>query len=308
MTKIRVGTRNSRLARAQTELMGLLLRTHHLDLELEYVEVLTQGDQTTTPLYESKTPGVFVSALREELLDHRVDVIVHSMKDLPAAHHPHILIACVPAREDPGDVVVSRDNISLANLPSGSLVGTSSPRRAASVRRWRADLRVESIRGNVDTRIDKVARGDYDATVMALAGLKRTGLTGAITEHLSVRDFLPAPRQGALALECRVGDRESAELVAVLEHAHTRLTTEAERGVLLGLAAGCSTAVGALATWEAGVLELSAELAVVETGEAFRIVRDVSCAETDRGAALELGLAVAEEFRESDIFEKVSWS
>lgn len=307
MTKIRVGTRNSRLARAQTELMGRLLSTHHVGLEVEYVEVVTQGDQTTTPLYESKTPGVFVSALREELLDHGVDVIVHSMKDLPAAHHPRIVLAGVPAREDPRDVVVSRDNLALSDLPAGALVGTSSPRRAASVRRWRADLRVESIRGNVDTRIDKVARGDYDATVMALAGLKRTGLTGAITEHLSLKDFLPAPRQGALALECRLGDLETAELVGALEHPHTRLTTEAERGVLVGLGAGCSTAVGALATWEAGVLTLLAELAVVETGEAYRIVRDVSCAETDGGAALALGLAVAEEFRESDIFEKVSW-
>lgn len=308
MTKIRVGTRSSRLARAQTELVGRLLQAHHRDLEIEYVEVITQGDQTTTPLYESKTPGVFVSALRDELLSHTVDVIVHSMKDLPAAHHPQIVLACVPAREDPRDVLVSRGNILFAALPAGSLVGTSSPRRAASVRRWRTDLRVESIRGNVDTRIDKVARGEYDATVMALAGLKRSELTAVITEHLSLEDFLPAPRQGALALECRVGDAESAALLGVLEHSHTRVTTEAERGVLVGLAAGCSTAVGALATWEAGVLTLSAELAVFETGEAYRIVREASCAMTDGDAALALGMAVADEFRESAIFEKVSWS
>jgi hydroxymethylbilane synthase len=306
--KLRLGTRNSRLARAQSHGVGDLVMSNNPGLEVEYVLVVTEGDTTTTPLYESKTPGVFVSALRDELLNFRVDVIVHSMKDLPAAHHPDIVLAAVPQREDPRDVLVSREGLGLAQLPPGAKIGTSSPRRAASVRRFRSDLELDSIRGNVDTRIEKVMRGDFDATVMALAGLKRAGLTAAISEFLTVEDFLPAPRQGALAIECRRGDEESLALVSALEDSVARNTTEAERALLAGLGAGCSTAVGGLASWSDGILTLSAELAVAATGEAVHLTQSVASTLLDSDQAAYLGGLVAAQFRSREIYEKASWS
>jgi hydroxymethylbilane synthase len=308
LPKLLVGTRNSRLARAQTQAVCEVLMHHNPELEVEYVAVVTEGDTTTTPLYESKNPGVFVSALRDELLAGRVDVIVHSMKDLPAAHHTEIALAAIPPRADPRDVLVSREGLGLSALPPGAMIGTSSPRRAASIRRFRSDLHLDSIRGNVDTRIEKVLRGDFDATVMALAGLTRAGLTEAITEYLTVEDFLPAPRQGALAIECRRGDATSESILRTVEDAHTRHTTEAERALLEGLGAGCSTAVGALATWSSGTLTLSAELAVSDTGEAVHLSSSVTSTLLETNIATELGIALAEEFRSLDIYERASWA
>jgi len=308
MRSIRIGTRTSRLAMAQTQLVGEALRAAHPGLAIEYVGVITEGDLTTTPLYESPTPGVFVSRLREELIAGRVDVIVHSMKDLPAADDERVVTACVPQREDPRDVLVSAESARLVDLPAASRVGTSSPRRAASIRRFRGDLHVESIRGNIDTRIDKVMRGEYQATVLALAGLIRAGLTEAITEYLPVDDFLPAPRQGALAIECRSDDETSAALLLPLNHPESRTTSEAERSLLLGLGAGCSTAVGALATLSGGVLHLSAELAVAETGEALRLDASAPVAERPMEIARQLGLGLADQFRSHDIYEKAAWS
>jgi hydroxymethylbilane synthase len=308
VSKLRIGTRNSRLAKAQTQQVGAALQVEHPDLDIEYVGVTTEGDLTTTPLWESPVAGVFVSRLREELLAHRVDVIVHSMKDLPAAHHDLVVTACVPLREDPRDVLVSRGSENLMHLPPGSRVGTSSPRRTATIRRHRDDLVVESIRGNIDTRIDKVMRGDYYATVLALAGLIRAGMTEVISHYLPHQEFLPAPRQGALAIECRAGDDDTVALFAPLHDRVSALTSEAERALLLGLRAGCSTALGALATWEDGTLSLTAELSVAHTGESARLSQSAPIGVDESHRAHNLGLALAAEFREMDIYQRASWS
>jgi len=308
VSKVRIGTRASRLARAQTEQFGEALRGAHPGLEIEYVNVTTDGDMTTTPLWESPVPGVFVSRLRDELLASRVDVVVHSMKDLPAAHCPGLSTVCVPPRVDPRDVVVSRNGLALSALAPGSRVGTSSPRRTATLRRHRNDLRVESIRGNIDSRIAKVLSGEYDATVLALAGLIRADLTDAITEYLSTDMSLPAPRQGALAIEARDDDLQVATLCQSLEDPVSRLTSEAERSLLVGLNAGCSTAIGGLASWSDNTLTLVAELALADTGEALRLEGQATARLDDLDAATALGNELASALMGHDIYERASFS
>jgi len=271
---LRVGTRGSQLARTQTGwVMAQLEKKVGSAVSWSEVIVTTEGDVYVGELSQAPIPGIFVSRLREELLAGRVDVIVHSMKDLPAAPHDGIALAAVPPRENPGDVLVSRGERTLAQLEPGSVVGTSSPRRTASIRRVRPDLVPQSIRGNITTRVDKVLRGDYDATVLARAGLARINALGHISEELDTSVFLPAPRQAALAVECRADDRETLALLQAVDDPTTRVTTRAEQAILIGLNAGCHTAVSALATWEpdaahaAGVFTLRAELADADTGE-----------------------------------------
>lgn len=271
---LRVGTRGSQLARTQTGwVMAQLDAKRGTAVDWSEVIVTTDGDTYTGELSKAPVPGIFVSRLREELLAGRVDVIVHSMKDLPAAAHEGIALAAVPPRENPGDVLVSRGDRTLAALAPGSVVGTSSPRRSASIRRARPDLNPQSIRGNITTRIDKVLRGDYDATVLARAGLARINALEYVSEELDASLFLPAPRQAALAVECRADDLDTIALLQCVDDPLTRLATRAEQAVLIGLNAGCHTAVSALATWEAdtsgpmGTLRLTAELADADTGE-----------------------------------------
>lgn len=301
MSKIRVGTRASLLATTQTRLLVNQLQSRHPDFEVEEVLIKTEGDATTTPLSESKNPGVFVSALRDALLANQVDFIVHSMKDLPAKPFPGIVTAAIPERESVQDVLVSKDNLTLAQLPKGSLVGTSSPRRAASVRRVRPDLRVESIRGNVDSRIQKVRSGEYQGTLLALAGLNRIGRANEVAEVYSPDQMVPAPGQGALAVECREGDSALIELLASVDDPITRLTTAAEREVLVGLEAGCATAIGAFASFEDGALTLTAELAVEQTGESVSVRKQLVTTLSDLASARELGLQVASELINSEV-------
>ena len=293
MSNIRVGTRVSLLALTQTRTVCEGVRAHHPGIEIEEVGITAEGDRHSEPLQSATTPGIFVSALRDELLAGHVDFIVHSMKDLPAAPHPDITLAAVPHREDIRDALLTRTGQSLADLPAGARIGTSSPRREASIRRFRPDLQVDSIRGNITTRIAKVHSGDYDATILALAGLSRCGLVDSATEILPLADFLPAPRQGALAIECRTDDTAMAEMLLPLDDGLVRLCTAAEQGVLLGLNAGCATAVSAVAIWHNGRLRITAELAVAETGEVERAERefilDIAQVEGARAAGRELG-------------------
>lgn len=261
--KLKLGTRGSLLARTQSghvaaavaELLG-----QPLEQAIEEVIIRTEGDDSTIPLNESKTPGLFVNALRDALLDGRVDFIVHSFKDLPSASVPGITLAAVPVREDLHDVLISRDGLTLAQLPQGSVVGTSSPRRSAKLLFARPDLVIRPIRGNVDTRIAKVRSGEYDATVLAAAGMKRIGRFEEGSEILGLDVLLPAPAQGALAVECRTDDTQTLQLLAGLNNTDARLVTTAERAILIGVAATCSTAVGAVAEYADGELSVSAEL------------------------------------------------
>jgi hydroxymethylbilane synthase len=245
---LRVGTRASRLARAQTDLVVAGLA----GVNVEIVPVRTEGDRTDAPLAQIGGTGVFVSALRDALLDGRIDVAVHSFKDLPVAPAAGIELAAVPAREDVRDALVARDGLTLRQLPVGARVGTGSPRRAAQLRALARGLKVEPIRGNVDTRLSLVAQGQLDAVVLALAGLRRIGQEGAVTEVIDPAVMLPAPAQGALAVECRSGDEATAAALRALDDGAARATSTAERAVLAALEAGCSAPIGVLGEIVAG--------------------------------------------------------
>jgi hydroxymethylbilane synthase len=247
---IRIGTRRSLLAMTQSRHVADLIRDR-LGLEVELVEITTDGDRSQaagTPLSDTSSPstGVFVSALRDALVAGEVDVAVHSLKDLPTYPHPGVVLAAVPGREDPRDVVVARDGLTLAELPAGARVGTGSPRRSAQLSALGLGLDVVGVRGNVDTRIGKVRSGEYDAVVLARAGLARIGRLDEVTETLDPLQVLPAPGQGALGIECRAEDELANALVA-LDDARTRAAVEAERAVLATLEGGCAAPIGTLA-------------------------------------------------------------
>jgi hydroxymethylbilane synthase len=242
---IRVGTRASLLATTQARHVADLVETR-LGRPVELVEVTTEGDRSAAPLATMGGTGVFVTALREALIGGRIDIAVHSLKDLPTAPDPRIALAAVPPREDPRDVVVARDGLTLGELPAGSRVGTGSPRRAAQLHALGMGLEVVEIRGNVDTRVGKVRSGEYDAVVLARAGLARIGRLDDVTEVLDPLQMLPAPGQGALAVEARADDPLALEL-AVLDDASTRAAVTAERTVLATLEGGCSAPIGVLA-------------------------------------------------------------
>jgi hydroxymethylbilane synthase len=247
-TAIRVGTRRSLLATTQAGMVAELIRAR-LGREAVLVEVTTEGDRSQdagTPLVDAGGTGVFVGALRDALLRGQVDVAVHSLKDLPTYPHVGVSLAAVPLREDPRDVVVARDGLTLGELPVGSRVGTGSPRRAAQLHALGLGLEVVGVRGNVDTRIGKVRSGEYDAVLLARAGLARIGRLDEATEVLDPLQMLPAPGQGALAVECRSDDELLTEL-ARLDDPHTRAAVRAERAVLATLEGGCSAPIGALA-------------------------------------------------------------
>lgn len=245
---IRVGTRRSLLARTQSGHVADLIRDR-LGREVELVEIITEGDRTQaagTPVTSATATGIYVSALRDALLAGDVDVAVHSLKDLPTYPQTGVTLVAVPPREDPRDVVVARDGLTLGELPVGSKVGTGSSRRVAQIKALGLGVELVGVRGNVDTRIRKVRDGELDAVVLARAGLARIGRLDEVTETLDPLQVLPAPGQGALAIECRTDDELSAEL-AVLDDPHTRAAVTAERAVLATLEGGCSAAIGTLA-------------------------------------------------------------
>lgn len=244
---LRIGTRASALATTQSTTVARALE-ERLGRPVELVMVTTEGDVNPAPLASLGGVGVFVSALRDALLDGRIDVAVHSLKDLPTYPHAGICLAAVPQREDPRDVVVARDGLTLGELPVGSRVGTGSVRRAAQLHALGLGVDVVGIRGNVDTRIAKVAAGEVDAVILARAGLARLGRLDEATEVLDPIQMLPAPGQGALGVECRADDEALVRALAdALDDPFTRAQVTAERAVLATLEAGCSSPVGALA-------------------------------------------------------------
>src|SRR3954465_8360851 len=218
---LRLGTRASRLALTQSQHVADALAAAG-GAPVELVHVSTYGDRSTEAIAQLGGTGVFVTALREALLAGEVARAVHSFKDLPTAAAPGLTVAAVPKREDPRDVLVARDGLTLGELPSGSRVGTGAPRRMAQLRALGLGLDVVPIRGNVDTRMGRVAPGDLDAVVLARAGLTRLGRLGAVTETLDPLQVLPAPAQGALAVECRTSDARTRELLGRLEDATVR--------------------------------------------------------------------------------------
>jgi hydroxymethylbilane synthase len=242
---LRLGTRGSALALAQSQLVADQIATA-IGERVELVEIVTDGDRSAAPVQQLGV-GVFVSALREALHAKDIDFAVHSYKDLPTAPADGLTIAAVPVRDDPRDALVSRDGSALAALPPGTRIGTGAPRRVAQLLGLDHGLVCVPLRGNVDTRLRKAATGELDAVVLAAAGLRRLGRAGEITEILDPDLMLPAPAQGALAVECRSGDHSLVEQLSCLDDARTRAAVIAERTLLATLEAGCSAPVAALA-------------------------------------------------------------
>ena len=297
-----VGTRGSALAVTQTTTVAQALSGLG-GFDVELVRVRTEGDVNRAALSQIGGTGVFVAALRESLLRSDCDVAVHSLKDLPTAPAPGLVLGAIPARVDVRDVLCARDGLTLAQLPSGAKVGTGSPRRAAQLRAARPDLDIVDIRGNVDTRLGRVAGlvegapGDLDAVVLAAAGLARLGRLGMVSEYIDPAVMLPAPGQGALAVECRAadadGDGQLAQALAAYDDTPSRLTVAAERAMLGRLEAGCTAPVGALAHVDAAGITLEA---VVCSDDGTRLMRrTASVAGTTEDDARALGVQVAED-------------
>jgi hydroxymethylbilane synthase len=290
-TTLRLGTRGSELARTQSQAVADAL-TAATGTPVELVPIVTEGDRSDASIAQLGGTGVFVAAIRRALLEGSVDLAVHSYKDLPTAAEPGLTIAAVPGREDPRDALVARDGLTLGELPPGAKVGTGAPRRVAQLRALGLGLDVVPIRGNVDTRLGRVAAGDLDAVVLARAGLARLGRLDAITETLDPLQVLPAPAQGALAVECRTSDARTRELVGRLEDPVVRACVVAERSTLAALEAGCSAPVAAyaeVAEGESGPeLFLRASVTAIDGSDA---VRGSVSGPSDRAAALGRALA-----------------
>ncbi|WP_199584023.1 hydroxymethylbilane synthase [Blastococcus sp. TF02A-30] len=276
-TTLRLGTRASALATTQSQMVADAL-TAATGVPVELVRITTEGDRSQAAIAQLGGTGVFVTALRDALLAGDIDLAVHSYKDLPTAPEPGLILAAVPPREDPRDALVARDGLTLGELPPGSRVGTGAPRRVAQLRALGLGLEVVPIRGNVDTRLGRVpghgGAGDLDAVVLARAGLSRLGRTDVITETLDPLQVLPAPAQGALAVECRTSDARTRELLGRLEDAATRCCVLAERTTLAALEAGCSAPVAAYAEVAEGEdgpeLFLRASVTALDGGDAVR--------------------------------------
>ena len=277
--RIRLATRGSALAWTQSGTVADALRARGHEVEL--VKVTTHGDVSTAPLASLGGTGVFVGAVRAAVLAGEADLAVHSFKDLPTAPADGLVLGAVPPREDPADALCARDGLDLEALPSGARVGTGSPRRAAQVLARRPDLEVVAIRGNVETRLRR-AGDDLDAVVLAAAGLRRLGLEAAITERLDPEEFLPAPAQGALAVECRAdAPAELREALTALDDLPTRLCALAERAVLARLEAGCAAPVAAHAVVSEGRVLLTATVVSLDGSRRLRVHDDGPATEAD---------------------------
>ena len=286
-----LGTRASALARAQTDVVIGMLTGAWPDLECETRVIATAGDRTQAsgqPLPEIGGKGLFTAELETALREREIDLAVHSLKDLPTEDPEDVVIGAVTRREDVRDCLVAREAASLAALGEGAVVGTSSLRRAAQLKALRSDLDVRSIRGNVDTRIRKVAAGEFDAAVLAAAGVRRLGLEDAVTEWLPAETMLPAPGQGALAIQCRADDDALRPLLASLDDPAARAETTAERAFLRALGAGCAAPVAALAeTMSTPRVRLQGLVASVDGREMVRVAGE--------GEPLDLGEQLAED-------------
>jgi hydroxymethylbilane synthase len=249
-----IGTRGSALALAQTRIVADALK---VDVETRVIK--TAGDTSSQPLHELGD-GVFVIAIEEALRTGQIDAAVHSLKDLPTGERPGLTIAAVLTREDPRDVLVTSTRGGLATLPQRARVGTSSPRRDAALRLRRPDIVTAPIRGNVETRMAKVARGDYDATVLALAGLRRLGVPVGDDEILGFDIMLPAPGQGAIAVQCRADDAPVRDQLAAIDDAATRAATDAERELLRLIGGSCDLALGAISSVAGSEVVLDASM------------------------------------------------
>ncbi len=288
---LRLGTRKSPMAIAQSQRVARLI-TERTGRAIELVGITTFGDVTRAQINQIGGTGVFVSGLRASLLAGDIDIAVHSLKDLPVAQPDGIVLAAVPARDDPRDALAARDGAKLADLPPGARIGTGSARRAAQLLLLRHDLCPVPIRGNAGTRLAKVASAEVDAVVLAYAGLARIGRLEVVSQVFETDEMLPAPGQGALAVECRSGEPDLAGLLACAEDPATRAAVTAERSLLAALQAGCSAPVGGYAAGTDG-LRLQAVIAAADGETALRASASGPAAEAE-----DLGRAVAAELLE----------
>lgn len=286
---LRLGTRRSLMATTQAGQVAQMI-TDRTGTAVELTGVTTHGDVSREDLARIGGTGVFVSALRQRLLDGEVDLAVHSLKDLPTAAPDGIVLAAVPPRDDPRDALAARDGAKLADLPARARVGTGSPRRVAQLLAIRPDLDCVPMRGNADTRLRKVADGEADAVVLAYAGLARIGRLDAVTQVFETDEMLPAPGQGALAVECRASDTQMRELLAAVDDQASRAAVTAERSLLAALEAGCSAPVGAHAAGT-DILHLSAAVLATDGRGAVRLSGSGPIADAERlGRELAAGL------------------
>ena len=297
---LRIGTRASKLARWQSDWVAAELTK--LGAQVEIVEITTRGDvEQLGPVGSIGTQGVFTKEIQAAVLSGDVDLAVHSLKDLPTEQVAGLVLAATPPRENVADALVTNIATSLAELPAGARVGTGSLRRRAQILHLRPDLHVAGIRGNVDTRLRKLDDGEFDAIILAAAGLTRLGLAGRITELLEAPRMMPAPGQGSLALECRADDVATLEIVGRLNDPATRLGIVAERAVLAALHGGCSAPIAAWGRVEGRLLLVDGLVASLDGREVRRssIVADLTAIESSAAllAAEQAGVTVAEELQ-----------
>lgn len=271
---IKVGSRGSALALRQTEEVLEQLRPQNPGLDFQVVTVRTSGDINATAPLPGMGLGVFVKEIERELLDGTLDMAVHSLKDMPTAQPPGLVLGATLPRKDPRDVLVNRWGCPLVGMPPGARVGTSSPRRRAQLMNLCPQVEVLPIRGSVDTRLEKAKSDDYDGAVLAAAGLIRLGLTSEISEYLSAQEFVPPPGQGVLAVEIRDGDHRMQTLLRPVDDAETRYAVTAERAFLETLGGGCQVPVGAYAESDGELLTLTVFLASEDGDKCFRAKLD----------------------------------
>ena len=296
---IRIGTRRSKLALAQSGMMqrAVAAAAGLATERVELVQIVTTGDRVQDRrLLEIGGKALFTKEIEEALLDGRIDLAVHSMKDVPAEQPAGLTIGAIPEREDARDAFIGRNAETFDDLPPGAVLGTASLRRQAQALALRPDLKIEMLRGNVDTRLKRLQDGDFDAILLAAAGLSRLGLAGVIGQRLSPGAFLPAPGQGALAIQCRAADADAPWLTA-LNHADTALCVAAERGAMTALEGSCRTAIGALGVIAEGHLRLTVEMLAPDGSARWRRAGEIA-ADAGPDAARDLGLSLGQAVRD----------
>jgi len=292
---LKIGTRGSKLALAQSHWVKEKIEGEHSHIRVELVRIKTTGDKILdSPLSEIGGKGLFVKEIQDALLEKRIHVAVHSMKDVPAELPGPLTVFVFPEREDPHDALLSRDNLTLDRLPRGSKVGTSSLRRKVQLLYLRPDLELVPLRGNVDTRLRKLESGEFQAIILAMAGLKRLGLASRIDERISSRQLMPAIGQGALGLEVRREDQKTMDLISFLNHGPTEMTVRAERAFLRELEGGGQGPIAAIGSLNDEKLHLRGMVANLDGTE---VLKDEITGEKDK--AEELGITLAKRLRDA---------
>ena len=288
-TLVVIGSRGSLLAMTQTEWVKDHVKFFRTDMDFHIKKITTSGDKITdVALAKIGGKGLFTKEIENELLAGVIDIAIHSMKDVPTDMPEGLKIGCVPLREDPRDVIVSRDNMKFAQLPKGAVIGTCSLRRKAQLLAARADLNIVDLRGNLDTRLKKIEEGKYDAVVLAYAGIRRLGRQNVISDVLGTDIVIPAVGQGALCIQIREGDSATEELLRPLHHEETALAVRAERTLMAELEGGCQVPVGGYAQMIDGALNLRGVVASIDGG---RVIQAEDTA--DPSEPEELGMRVA---------------